>query len=191
MKQFKSPEKGTYLYINNRKKRLILFSGLAILGVLIIFLTGIIIYHTNKSIFAVLAALASLPAAKLITLLAVIIPYKSGDADIYNTLMEYSKEQNGVLTCDLAISSSSKVSFIQFVYILDGKVFLYSDCKRLDFAFAEKHIKDILSENCNFSSVKLYSDKEKFLSKIKMLSAMDDISNMDNRICKKLISYSM
>lgn len=191
MKQLKPLEKGTYLYINNRKKRLILFSGLSMLGVFIIFLTGIIIYHTNKSIYAVIAALAALPAAKLITLLAVIIPYKSGDADIYNTLMRYSKNQNGILTCDLAIASSSKISFIQFAYILDGKVFLYSDYKKLDVSFTEKHIKDILSENCNFSSVKLYSDKDRFISKINALTAIDDIANMDKRISQKLISYSM
>ncbi|MDE6209168.1 MAG: hypothetical protein K2M73_05760 [Lachnospiraceae bacterium] len=191
MKQLKPLEKGTYLYINNRKKRLILFSGLSMLGVFIIFLTGIIIYHTNKSIYAVIAALAALPAAKLITLLAVIIPYKSGDADIYNTLMGYSKNQNGILTCDLAIASSSKISFIQFAYILDGKVFLYSDYKKLDVSFTEKHIKDILSENCNFSSVKLYSDKDRFISKINALTAINDIANMDKRISQKLISYSM
>lgn len=191
MKQLKPLEKGTYLYINNRKKRLILFSGLSMLGVFIIFLTGIIIYHTNKSIYAVIAALAALPAAKLITLLAVIIPYKSGDADIYNTLMGYSKNQNGILACDLAIASSSKISFIQFAYILDGKVFLYSDYKKLDVSFTEKHVKDILSENCNFSSVKLYSDKDRFISKINALTAINDISNMDKRISQKLISYSM
>ena len=191
MKQLKPLEKGTYLYINNRKKRLILFSGLSMLGVFIIFLTGIIIYHTNKSIYAVIAALAALPAAKLITLLAVIIPYKSGDADIYNTLMGYSKNQNGILTCDLAIASSSKISFIQFAYILDGKVFLYSDYKKLDVSFTEKHIKDILSETCNFSSVKLYSDKDRFISKINALTAINDITNMDKRISQKLISYSM
>ncbi len=191
MNKMKGIPKGEYLYMDKRKKRLIVLSVLSVLTVFVIFITGIILYHTNKSIYAVIAAVASLPAAKLITLLAVIIPYKSGDKEIYDTLEKCSEEQNGVLKCDLAISSTSKVSFIQFTYILDEKIYLYSDYKKLDISFSEKHIKDILSQNCNFSSVKIYTDKDKFLSKIKGLTPNEKVSNMDKRIADKLLAYSM
>lgn len=191
MNIFKNFPKGEYSYMDKRKRKLILLSSLSILTVFIIFITGIILYHTNKSIYAVIAAVASLPAAKLITLLVVIIPYKSGEKQIYETLLKYKEEQNAVLKCDLAISSTSKVSFIQFAYILNERLYLYSDYKKLDVNFSEKHIKDILSENCNFSSVKIYTDKEKYLSRIKSLSPIEKISNMDKRIAEKLLTYSM
>lgn len=191
MNIFKDFPKGEYSYINKRKKKLLALSAISVLTVLIIFLTGVIIYHTNKSIFAVIAAVAALPAAKLITLYAVIAPYRTGSEEIYEKLTELSKKHNAVLKCDLAVSSTSKVSFVQFAYILDGKIFLYSDYKKLDIEFSEKHIKKILSENCNFSLVKIYTDKDRYISKINGLLPIEKVSNMDKRIADKLLTYSI
>lgn len=191
MKKFKALDKGEYQYINNRKHRLLLFSSLSLLVVLIIFLTGIIIYHTNKSIFAVIAAVSALPAAKLVTLYAVIIPYNTGDKTIYDRLCELKAKQKGVIVCDLAIASSTKTSFIQFAYIADEKVILYTDYKKIDINYAEKYIKDILNQNCNFSSVKLYTDKKKFLERAEGFLQLEEENSMDRRIADKLISFSM
>ena len=78
-------EKGEYGYIDRLKKQKLILSAGSFIIVLIIFLTGIIIYHTNKSIFAVIAALSALPAAKLLTMYIAIYPYSTGDKDIYKT----------------------------------------------------------------------------------------------------------
>ena len=63
---FRLPDKGTFAYFKNRKKVTGRLTAIGFLTVLVIFLTGVIIYHNNKSIFTVIAAVAVLPAAKML-----------------------------------------------------------------------------------------------------------------------------
>ena len=63
---FRLPDKGTFAYFKNRKKVTGRLTVIGFLTVLVIFLTGVIIYHNNKSIFTVIAAVAVLPAAKML-----------------------------------------------------------------------------------------------------------------------------
>lgn len=191
MKGLNPIEKGEYGYIDNRKKRLLVLSILSLTVVLIIFLTGLIIYHTNKSIYAVIAAVASLPAAKLLTLYLVIIKYKTGSLDIYEFISKKAEESFAKYVCDIVIASESKNSYIQFAYVVDGKIYLYTDYAKIDISFAEKYIKKILDDNCNYSSVKIYTDKEKYLSAVKKSSSLEETSHMDERICNRLLAYSM
>ena len=184
-------DKGEYGYIDARKKRFLILSILFFLAVFIIFITGIIIYHTNKSLFAVIAAVSSLPAAKILTGYITIYPYSSGDKALYLKLNDMVKKYNSCLACDLAITSEKKASFIQYAYSHSGKLFLFTSNPKIDIDYAGGYIKKILDQNCNYSLVKIYTDKDKF---IKIIDEQNDNSTceaMDQRIIHKLLSYSI
>ena len=191
MKKSASVNKGDFQYMYSRKKRLLISSIILVMSVLIIYFTGIIIYDTNKSIYSVIAAVASLPAAKTITLLAVIIPYKSGTKQEYDNINEIISGKNGNLLCDLAISSVQKVTFVNYVSIIDCHVVMYSDYKKIDISYGEEFVKKILDENCNYSSIKIYTDMSQYMKRLQAIRGAEENKNMDERIAKKLLSYSM
>ena len=191
MKNSLSAEKGTYKYIDNRKRKYLFFSILSLLSVLVIFFTGVIIYHSNKSIFSIIAAVSTLPAAKIVISYIIIAPYNSGDSESYEKLNEHAKKTNAELLCDMVITSETKAVFIQYAYIIDGKINLYSNYKKFDKKFSEEYIRKILEENCNFSVLKIYLDKQEFMNFVLQTSALDSMKAMDGRIGKKLLSYSV
>lgn len=183
-------DKGVYGYMSNRKHRLLVLSILSLTAVVIIFLTGIIRYHTNKSIFAVIAALSALPAAKFLTLYFAIFKYKTGDEAFYKTLKEIADTNNATLICDTAISSTTKISYIQFSFICGGRVLMYTEDPKTDITFATNHIKKTLDQNCNYSMVKIFTSKDKMLEHVKNTESQEKTA-MDERIADKILSYSM
>lgn len=184
-------EKGKYCYMDAHKRKMLTFSIIGLITVFIIFITGIIIYHTNKSIFAVIAAVASLPAAKQLTGYIIVFPFKSGSKDIYDFLCTTKGKYEGCIGCDLAITSDKQACFIQFAYCNNGNLFMYSDYNKIDVSYTEQYTKKLLDENCNYSSVKLFTNKEKYIERIKLINETSNVNNMDERIIHKLLTYSI
>ena len=184
-------EKGEYGYLDERKNKYMIYSIVSLVSVFVFFFTGIIIYHSNKSLFSVIAAVAALPAAKMIIGYIIIFPYHSGNKEIYDTCVELSQDKNAILSCDHVITSKIKTSYITFAFILNGNVVLYSNHKKIDTSYAEKYIKEILNQKCNISNITIYTDSQKFLSRIKALNKNEKMESMDERIAKQLCAYSV
>ena len=127
-----SVNKGDFQYMKNRKTRLLITSIFLVISVLIIYFTGIILYDTNKSVYSVIAAVASLPAAKTITLLIVSLPYKSGTKESYDVIYDIVSKKNGRVLCDLAITSEQKVTYLMYTCIIDTHVVMYTEYKKID-----------------------------------------------------------
>lgn len=188
-------EKGQYGYIDSEKKKKLTLTIISFVAVFIIFITGVIIYHTNKSIFAVIAAVSALPAAKLLTMYIAMFPYKTGDREIYDRLLkiaEQNKEYSPAIGADLILTSTSKSMSIQFVYINNGKVVCFTNHEKTAVKEAEKYIRNILeNEGCNFSSVKVFDYEEKFIKNVE--AANKDVGKecADKRILEKMCAYSI
>ncbi len=193
-------EKGEYNYLERLKKRQLIFSICSMAMVVIIFLTGIIIYDTRKSLFAVFAALASLPAAKILTSYLVIAPYKSISLEVKNKLHEVCGDINNCeIVYDVLLSSTGKSMYAGVVFIKNGKVLGYQNTsKKVAFKDIEKYIKSIIQDNCNYSLIKLYDNEDKFIEAVKSEAlaesnmAEDEIikmNNMNERIANQLKIY--
>lgn len=191
MKNFFSINKGEFQYIDKRKRNYLILSIILLTSVLVIFFTGILLYDSNKSIFSVLAAVASLPAAKIVTLYIVIVPYKSCSKNDFDMINDIVCEKNGRLLCDITITSEQKASFLSFVAIINTHVVIYSNYKKIDVSYVEKYIKDILDANCNYASLKVFTELDAFSKRVQSVSGSETPKKMDERIATKLISYSM
>lgn len=189
------PEKGTFGYIDYTKKKGLISSLLSLASVLTIFFTGVIIYGSNKSLFSIIAAVAAIPAAKLITGYIVRMPYKTGDKALYKALKEKSAkntEYKAIIGADFIISSSDKSMEVTFAYIINGKAICYTASKKTNEKETEKYIKEIFdTEGTQYSQIKVYSDEHKFLKNVDEISAEIGKECTDKRIFEKLCVYSM
>ena len=188
----KKPEKGQYGYVNYTKKKRLICTILSFIAVLIIFFTGVIIYHTNKSIYTVLAAVSSLPAAKLLITYIVIAPYHTGSKTLYDRLSALQRENTGyqaILAGDMVITSTQKAMYIQFAYIINGHLIMYTDDKKTDIKKTEDYIKDILKENCSYSMIKLYKSEEDFIKQVSSHNMETGKELADKRLYDRLCTY--
>lgn len=187
--------KGEYGYIDSEKKQKLTLTVLSFIAVLVIFLTGVIIYHTNKSIFAVIAAVSALPAAKLLTIYISMRPYSSGDKEMYKKLKviaDKNDEYKAIVGADFIITSRDKAMNIQFAYITAGKVICYADNKKASAKEIETYIKEIFdNEGCHYSAVKVFDDEKKFLKHVEAIAYESGKEYTDKRIFEKLCAYSM
>ena len=189
------PEKGHYGYVDYTKKKSLIMSIISLASVLIIFFTGVIIYHTNKSLFSIIAAVASLPAAKLITGYIVVRPYKTADKALHNRLCELQQgntEYTAIIGADFIISSAQKAMSVAFAYIVDGKVICYTEHPKTDAKETERYIKEIFDkEGTQYSQIRVYADEKKFLKAVEDVSGCIGKEYTDKRIFDKLCTYSM
>ncbi len=189
------PDKGQYGYIDYSKKKLLIMSLVSLVSVFIIFFTGIIIYNTNKSLFSIIAAVAALPAAKLLTGYIVLIPYKTDRSNVFSSLNNIAKlntQYDAIIGADFIISSPSKAMSIAFAYIIDGKVLCYIAHHKTDAKETEKYLKEIFDNNeCQYSQIKAYKDETKFIKAVKDISTHVGKEYSDMRLYEKLCAYSM
>lgn len=189
------PEKGCYGYIDYTKKKALIMSIASLASVLIIFFTGVIIYHSNKSLFSIIAAVAALPAAKLITGYIVIHPYKTADETMYQQLLSIAKkntEYAATIGADFIISSPQKTMNIAFAYIIDGKALCYTSHPKTVAKETERYIKDIFDrEGTQYSQIRVFDEDNRFFKAVEDAALSIGKEYTDKRIFDKLRVYSM
>lgn len=184
-------DKGDFGYLNNHKKKQLIAASVSMLMVVIICVTGIILYHSQKTIFAVMAALAALPAAKLLVGYLVIMPYNSTGEAVREKL-EAVRGDNAYdrILYDVVLSSKDKAMCAGVIFIKNGKILGYTDHykkilqknakknksnknnakkqegKAISLTDIEKHLKFIVNSNCNYSVIKMYDDETAFLKAV-------------------------
>lgn len=211
------PDKGEFGYLNYHKKRQLILSALSMVMVAIICLTGIILYHSQKTIFAVMAALAALPAAKLLVGYIVIMPYTSISEQVKEKLnIVRGDNAYDKIIYDVVLSSKDKAMCAGVVFIKNGKVFGYTDQykkltkksskknsnsrdgKVISLRDIEDHLKFIINSNCNYSAIKMYDDEAAFLKAVEAektgeVKLSDDekkkVISMNERIAKQILLY--
>lgn len=178
---FQLPDKGTFGYFDKKKKMHLILTILGFLSVLIIFLTGVITYHHNKSIFTVIAAVAVLPAAKMLVGYIILAPYYSVSKEQYEEITSLIKEQEDCrILCDILLASQEKSMIAGMTVLCAGHILMYTDSKRADAAGTEAYLKKIL-ESCQYSSVKLYTDYKVFKKQICRLIATSVTETEDEK----------
>ena len=163
---FQVPDKGSFGYFDKKKKKSLAASILSFAAVFIIYITGILIYHTNKSIFTVIAALAVLPAARILISYIVIAFYKSIPLKQYEEISSIMGEsETNQILCDILLASEKKSILAGMIVIYNGNILMYSDNKKANPREAESYMKKIL-ESCNYTSIKMYTDYETLKEKV-------------------------
>lgn len=195
---FKLPDKGSFGYFDRKKKITLTSTILSFLVVFAIYAAGILIYHTNKSIYTVIAALAVLPAARMAISYIMIAPYKSISFYQYQELCSLTDKSSVCrILCDILLASEEKSIIAGTIVVYGNKLMVYSDHKKADIQTVENYLKKIL-ENNHYSFIKMYTDYEQLKKRIQQCisdkeedASLPELQNICEQIEKKIFSYTI
>ena len=172
--------KGNAGYLRARRKQLIIKAVLEFGIVLALLGLGIWQTGTRLNLLTVVAVLGCLPASKALVEVITIFPHHS----IADETAEEIKEKAKLLTTvfDLVITSREKIMPIDSIAMLDNIVCGYTSSQKVDAAYAEKHIKQILEEN-RYSklTVKIFPDYKAFLTRVEGMENMAEVNRPDTQ----------
>ena len=176
----KLPEKGSFGYFDKKKKIMLTATIISFLIVAAIYATGVFIYHTNKSIFTVMAALSVLPAAKVFVSFLVIAGCHSLPEEQMNELSSLAeKNKDNQILYDILLASEEKALIAGTIVIMEEHVLMYSNSKKADAQAVESYIKKILKD-CPYASVKMYTDFEQMKKGMQQIKGKRDGKNRYN-----------
>lgn len=169
-------EKGTFQYINRRKKRTVLMALGILLVAVLIFVVGLLLNKMSRAnIFTVLAILCVLPWAKQVVALVVLFPYQSVSKERFDkvkkTLDSYPSEEVELMT-DMVITSQDKVMQLDFAVVGYGQVIALVGKKGQDIAYIRKYLTDGV-HNWGDYKVKILDSEKLFLHEIEDIKVQE------------------
>lgn len=170
--------KGDFGYIQHQKKIAIIRTVICLAVTLLIFVTGLIMYHTQKSAFSIFAALGCLPTGwSAVNMIMLIKAHYCSEKD-HELINAHSG--NLLIHYDHIITSYEKNYYINASTVLDKNICCYSADKNIDVMDCEKHIKKMMAQSGYSSySIKIFTDIDKFCDRLDQLEKLRAEKNID------------
>ena len=187
---------GDYGYLSQYKKKRWIITAVLILAMAIMIGFGYYRYHTMKTIFTVVGILFSLPIAKVLSGLLVLLPMKPLSEERKNHILESLKQQ-GVkedqILWDLALSSVERVRHFPCVVFSDQTILvLYEDGEqKKDTEEARRYVRNLLKNNCHKEGVLLLTKETKFLEKAGTVNWTVKEQQEADRVKETILVYEM
>ncbi len=157
--------KGDLGYIAYQRKKCIIVTLSMYAGALVIYFLGLFALNTNKNLFTVIAVLSILPASKSAVRMIMLLRAKPADSSFYEAVREAS---DGLYVLyDLIFTTSEKAYTVNALVYGGGCVCLYSADREPQ--KLSDHIFKAISGDHQSVTVKTYSDKAAFLSRMREL----------------------
>ncbi len=184
------PEKGRFDYLRQKKRYTLCFTLLSFLIIFIIYMTGVIIYKNNKSIYTVIAAVAAIPTAKILLSYIMIVPYKYLNTDDQKNIVDCIEDTKVLSLYNMILTSEERALHYSVIFIYNGHVLAYVSDTKTDNSVYEKYLKRIIT--CKYRSLKVYGNLTEMLNHTKKyLSEQKLTDTEDERIKERLLAYSL
>ena len=176
--------KGTFGYIDSKKRLQLLISLVLFSAVLIIFTTGYILNDKSKaSYFTVLAILMVLPAAMMFVNYLILVPFHSISKNNYNEVVSRIKEGDTLYT-DFVITSKQKIMYLSYLAISDTNVIGLLGREKEDLSYIENYLSTNIKMRGLPYIVTLFNDENEFLARLSSPNDNEEstaiIESMDN-----------
>lgn len=170
--------KGDFGYLKYRTKVAIIRTVICLLITLCLFFTGLIIYHSQKSIFSIVAALGCLPTGWSAVNMIMLLRAKGCSNEDYNKI---EKNKGGLLIrYDHVITSYETNYNINASTVIDKNICCYTSDKSIEISDCEKHIKKMIAQNGYSSySIKIFTDIDKFCLRLRELEKLRSDKEID------------
>lgn len=161
--------KGEYGYFRYERKRRLLITILSFLLPALIFLAGILIYGSEKSLLTVLALVLVIPFAMAFVSLVMVFTHASIPEEEYREIEEHA----GTLTMayELYVTHEKASTMVDAFAICGNTVVGLVTDKKGDPKFTADYVKKVLRSNGISGSVTLMTDKKHFIER---LDSMND-----------------
>jgi hypothetical protein len=186
-------KKGEYGYTVWYKKKWMAVTVLLFLAMAIIIGFGHWRYHSMKNIFTVMGILFSLPIARVLSSLLVVIPLKTLDGkrktELEQNLSSVPKEQ---ILWDLPLSSVEKVRYFPCVLFSDQTVLVFYETEKAGEAKeAEKYFRNLLKNNCHRVGFLFLTEEKQLIKKAKEIDWTIKDREETERIRQTICVYEM
>ncbi|MBP3814295.1 MAG: hypothetical protein ILA12_06525 [Butyrivibrio sp.] len=170
--------KGDFGYIRYRRQIGILRTGLFLLVVLALFLSGLFIFGSSKNYLSIIAALLCLPAGWSAVNLIMFLRAKGCSDSSFNKI---NKSKGGLLVrYDEVITSYDKNFNVAASTVLDKNICCYVEDDSFDLIDLEKHIKKMMAQNGYGSySVKAFNKLDDFCLRLSQLERIRQEKKID------------
>lgn len=184
-------KKGSYGYIKNKRKKLILWLILDVVVAVGIFVLGLFLNKfSNKNIFTIIAMLFTLPGAKIFVSLVVIFPYKGFTKEVYDKVSKVTHNSEAVLY-DLVLTSPERVMYIKSMAITDDEYVIVPDDKMIKAKDSKEYIEHMKKyvgkhmSNYGFEkNVIIVKDEDKYIDKLEKISYQLDNDKVEDSLHK-------
>lgn len=171
-------KKGRPGYLDTQKKKEILKTVMMFGLVIAIMATGYLTTHTKKNLLTIVAVLGCLPAGKSLVGVITRWPYRSMGQEEAKEICQAAGKIPTVY--DLVVTSYEKIMPIDCIAVSDHVMIGYTRSKKTEPVYAQKHIVQILAQNgYQKMTVKIYTDYESFLLRLRELDALGHDSNKE------------
>ncbi|MCR5153765.1 MAG: hypothetical protein K6B75_02845 [Lachnospiraceae bacterium] len=170
MKKLERGEKG---YLKYKKTFQLLYTCGAILAGVVIFVVGLLLNKNEvTNVFTILAILMVLPAAKGLTGLVVLFPYKPLANDKLEEL-EKLKGEEDVVFYDMVFTSTQHVMHLDALYITDSRILGITGREKDNIKVITESLEKALKENKFETKVFITNDEKALLEKRKLRGEAD------------------
>lgn len=177
-------KKGSYGYINYKRRTQPLLVLLYICIGLAIFFLGLVLNKFEKeNIFTILAFLMILPATKKLVNGIVFLPYRTIPVQLQQKV-ENSKKPEDIVFYDAVFTSPQKVMFLAVLAVAGNEVIGLTGRKKEEKEYIEKYLKDSIKKRGWAYKVSIITEESVFLKK---LDAAD--RNLIREEQKELLDY--
>ena len=174
-------KKGEAGYISSKKIRALIKVCLEFGIVIALLILGIKQTGDRMNWLTIVAVLGCLPASKALVELIMILPHHSIEKEKAEEINK--KIELLTMVYDLVLTSEHHIMPIDVLAVSDNMICGYSSSAKLDFAFATKHIKQMLAANqMNSITVKIFDNYIAFLTRAE---GMQNIAAVEKRDSKK------
>ena len=170
--------KGDFGYIRYRRQIGLLRTGLFLLVVLALFLSGLFYFGSSKNYLSIIAALLCLPAGWSAVNLIMFLRAKGCSDSSFRKIEEI---KGGLLVrYDEVITSYDKNFNVAASTVLDKNICCYVEDDSFDLLDLEKHIKKMMAQNGYGSySVKAFNKLDDFCNRLSQLDRIRQDKNID------------
>ncbi len=170
--------KGDYGNIRSRRRSAILRTAVLAGFSLAIFLIGFFLYHTNRNLMSVIAAIGAIPTGLSAVNMILFIKAKPLSQEAYDTIEAHRGKL--LIRYELEMTSYDRTWHIGAATALQKNICLFTEDKTADLNACEKHIREQLSiGGYPDATVKVFGDLAQFTQRLNQLEKLRDTMHVD------------
>lgn len=182
-------QKGEWGYLEQEKKRSIMYAALLFAFALGIFLIGYWIAGKKENIASVFAVLVLLPASKAVVSVIMFLKTPKYDEQVYKNVVACAG--NVPVLHALYLTSYQKNFPLNCVAVKGNNLMCYTEFSTCDVKACEEHMDALLKQNRNKNvNVKVFTDYKKFEERLGQLQTQDAVAQ-DEEVLSLMKSISL
>ena len=172
-------KRGTYGYINNRKKNLLIKTLIFVFIILALIATGYFIFGYFKNGLMIPAMIMVAPFANFFASYMAVVRFKTSPKEMYSEVRNF--DDAGMMLCDnIIVDEKGKRFLVEFIVFTSDGIYGYSnDCKKEKF-IPESHINKILTGRGLPFRFKIVNDFQEYLKVIDGKTLPEDEKDLKN-----------